>query len=257
MFVMADRLPAHPRGHLRQGRHGGRGRARARQERHLSRETVIAAVLRIIDAEGVDAVTMRRVGEELGTGAASLYAHVQDKDELLAAAFDHAVGEEDLSISPDPQRWEEQIKELMRKVRTMLLRHNDIAKVTLGSVPTGPNAARAMESFMSVLHAAGMPPRVIGFACDLTAQFVNASVYEEALFRSRLRSPAQWTEFHQELLDYFDSLPAAEFPTMKALAPYMADPDEPDDARFEFGLETLVRGLAAHVPPVKKRRTAG
>jgi AcrR family transcriptional regulator len=256
MFDVTERVPPHPRGHLRQRRRTGREGPHGRRERHLSRETVVAAALRVVDAEGVDAVTMRRVGEELGTGAASLYAHVNDKDELLAAAFDHVIGEEDFGVVPDPQHWEDQIKELMRKVRAVLLRHNDIAKVSLGSVPTGANAARAMESFMAVLHAAGMPPRVIGFACDLTAQFVNASVYEESLFRVRLRSPAEWSAFHRELLDYFDSLPASEFPTMKALAPYMADPDEPDDARFEFGLDTLVRGLAAHVPAVKKRRSS-
>lgn len=248
MFAVTERLPPHPRGSLHQRHHRGRGGPHQRRERHLSRDAVIEAALRVVDSEGVDAVTMRRVGQELGTGAASLYAHVQDKDELLAGVFDHVLADEDFAVTPDPQRWEEQVKDVVRKVHAILLRHNDLAKVALGTVPTGPNAVRGMESLMAVLHAAGMPPRTIGYAGDLLGQFLSVSAYEESLFRTRMQSPTDRAEFHRELLAFFDGLPAGSFPTMKALAPHLTDPDEPDDARFEFGLDTLVRGLASHLP---------
>src|SRR5947208_536471 len=68
MFAMAARDPRRrPR------------RERMRRERHLSRDAIIEAAIKVLDAEGADAVTMRRIAGELNTGAASLYAHVEDK----------------------------------------------------------------------------------------------------------------------------------------------------------------------------------
>jgi AcrR family transcriptional regulator len=259
VFVMAPEWPhSHPRGRLHQNgrRHGGsRGRARGR-ERHLSRDAILDAALAIVDREGVDAVTMRRVAEELGTGAASLYAHIQDKDELLAAVYDWMMGQEfPPAVTPDPKRWEEQTKELMRAWRRALMKHNDIAKVQLGNVPTGPNAVRSMEQMFAVLHAGGLPPRVIGYAGDLLAQFMSVSAYEVALFNARMKTPEEWEAFHRDLVAFFEELPAAQFPTLKLLAPNLVEDDEDEDTRFEFGLDILIRGLAAHAPS-SRRRTA-
>jgi AcrR family transcriptional regulator len=179
----------------------------------LSQEAVVEAALRVVDAEGVDAVTMRRVGQELGTGAASLYAHVADKDELLALVFDRVVGEIDLSV-PDAH-WTEAVKAFPRRWRTALLAHRDLAKVNLGTVPTGPNAMRGMEGMLAVLHGAGLPNRVVGYAVDLIGQFVTAATYEASLWQARMSSPQA----------------------------------ENGDDRFEFGLDILIRGLATHLPP--------
>lgn len=246
---MASDWPhAHPRGRLHQHgrRHGGERRAR---ERHLSREAILVAALAIVDREGVDAVTMRRVAEELGTGAASLYAHIQDKDELLSAVYDWMMGQElPPAVTPDPKRWDEQVKDLMRAWRRALMKHNDLAKVQLGNVPTGPNAVRAMEQMFAVLHAGGLPPKVIGYAADLLAQFMSVSAYEVALFNARLQTPEEWDAFHRDLLAYFEALPAEQFPTLKLLSPHLVEEDESEDTRFEFGLDILIRGLAAHAP---------
>jgi AcrR family transcriptional regulator len=253
---MTDRVPRHPRADLRHPRRSDARRGRERRDRTLSREAIVAAALRIVDAEGVDAVTMRRVADELGTGPASLYAHVEDKDELLGAVLDKVFGDLDIRMVADPARWQEQVKDFGRRLRRALLAHRDLAKVSLGTVPTGPNALRGMESMLTLLVAAGLPARVIGYAGDLFAQFVTVSAYEESLFRGRLTTPRQIEEFHRELRQFFDSLPADEFPTVRALAPDLADPGEPADARFEFGLDIFVRGLAAHLgPPSRKRRT--
>jgi len=252
---MAHEWPhEHPRGRMHQHARRRGGGGRRGRERQLSREAILDAALAIVDREGVDAVTMRRVAEELGTGAASLYAHVQDKDELLHAAYDRMMGQEiPPAVTPDPKRWQEQTKELMRAYRRALLKHNDIAKLQLGNVPTGPNAVRAMEQMFAVLHAGGLPPRDIGYAGDLLAQFMTVSAYEVALFNARMRSPEDWEDFHRELVDFFANLPAAEFPTLKLLAPSLVEEDEDEDTRFEFGLDILVRGLAAHAPATRRR----
>ena len=75
--------------------------------RALSREAIVATALDVLRAEGMDAVSMRRVAAELGTGPASLYAHVTGKDELLDLLYDQVVGAIPLP-EPDPARWQEQ-----------------------------------------------------------------------------------------------------------------------------------------------------
>ena len=79
--------------------------------RALSREAIVATALDVLRAEGMDAVSMRRVAADLGTGPASLYAHVTGKDELLDLLYDEVVGTIPLPV-PDPARWQEQATQL-------------------------------------------------------------------------------------------------------------------------------------------------
>src|SRR5262245_45334246 len=88
---------------------------RAARRQPLSREAIVEAALRVLDAEGVDALTMRRVATELGTGAGALYWHVASKEELLILLIDQVAGELDLP-EPDPDRWQEQLKEVGREM---------------------------------------------------------------------------------------------------------------------------------------------
>jgi AcrR family transcriptional regulator len=222
-------------------------RERLRRDRHLSREAIIEAAIRVLDAEGVDAVTMRRVAEELHTGPASLYAHIDAKDELLAAIYDQVMSSVDVSdIKPSAARWQSQIKEFMRRFRRVLLEHRDLAKVQLGTVPSGEHAAQAMEKMLAILDIAKLPPKVIGYAPDLLAQYLTASTYEHYLWREQAVNEADMAGFHQELQEYFESLPASEYPTLHKLAPLLVQADESEDTRFEFGLDILVKGIAAH-----------
>jgi AcrR family transcriptional regulator len=228
---------------------GGRTprRKTAARERHLSRDAIVNAAIRILDSEGVDAVTMRRVAEELTTGPASLYAHVEDKDELLGAVYDVVMSSVDISdIKPSAARWQSQLKEIMRRYHRVLLQHRDLAKVQLGDVPTGENATRAMEKMLAILDHGKLPAKVIGYAPDLLAQFITASAYEHYLWQQRASSPTELARFHDELQGYFESLPEDEYPTLRRLAADLVQVDEAEDARFEFGLDILVKGLAAH-----------
>ncbi len=218
-----------------------------RRERHLSRDAIVNAALKVVDTEGVDAVTMRRIADELDTGPASLYAHVADKDELLGAVYDAAMGAVDISdIKPSAARWQSQLKEFMRRYRNALLQHRDLAKVQFGDVPTGESALQAMEKMLAILDAAKLPAKVIGYAPDLLAQFMTASAYEAYLWRQRASSPAAMAELHEQMQGFFESLPADEYPTLRKRAPDLVQEDESEDARFEFGLDILVKGLAAH-----------
>ena len=72
----------------------------------------------MLDAEGLDAVSMRRLAEELDTGPASLYWHVGSKDGLLDLVLDAIIGEQHVP-DPEPERWQEQLKEVARTMRAM------------------------------------------------------------------------------------------------------------------------------------------
>jgi AcrR family transcriptional regulator len=186
---------------------------------------------------------MRRVADQLGAGVASLYWHVGNKEELLQFVFDRIISEIDLP-PPDPSRWQEQIKEMGRSWRRVLRRHRDAARISLGRIPLGERGLETIEWAAAVLRGAGLPDRVIAYAGDLFALYVDAYTYEESLgFRSPTGEDVSPEQMGAMMQRYFESLPAGRFPNVVALAAINAEIDP--EARFEFGLDLLVRGLAA------------
>jgi AcrR family transcriptional regulator len=211
----------------------------------LSRERIADAALAIVDADGLGGLNMRRLADELGTGPASLYAHVSGKDELLQLLIDRVAGEVP-PVEPDPERWQEQLKDYLRAVRGVLRAHRDLAGAALANIPTGLNAITAMEGMLGILRAGGLPDRVIALAADLLPQYVNVEAYEGSLFEQRMeREP----EYFEAIFEYFRALPANRFPHFASLADAMTDDLQDDDARFEFGIDVLVRGLASFAEP--------
>ncbi len=223
---------------LRSRRRGGGRRT------PLSREAIVEAAIRVLDRDGLDGVSMRRVAAELGTGAGSLYWHVGNKDELLGLVFDRVVDEVELP-APDPERWQDQYKEVAREARRVLRAHRDIARWSLGRIPMGPNTLRVSEWQLELLRAAGVPDWVAALAGDLFGLYLAAHAFEETL---GLASPTGEElppgEVIAMIRGYLASLPPTRFPnTVELVDELMAGgPDE----RFEFGLDIIVRGLAAH-----------
>jgi AcrR family transcriptional regulator len=206
----------------------------------LSRAAITDAALAIADAEGLDALSMRRLADALGTGPASLYAHVSGKPELLRLLIDRVAGEIE-APEPDGARWQEQVKEYARRMRAVLSSHRDLAGASLANIPTGPNALRSIDGLLGVLRAGGVPDQVAAYASDLLAQYVSVDVYEGSLFAQRMeREP----EYYGALAAHFAALPTERFPNITAMVPELLHSDGADD-RFEFGLEVLVRGIAA------------
>ncbi|MFC5997072.1 TetR/AcrR family transcriptional regulator [Pseudonocardia hispaniensis] len=210
--------------------------------RQLSREVIVEAALQVLRAEGIDAVSMRRVAAELGTGAASLYAHVANKDELLDLVFDEVVGEVPIP-EPDPRRWREQVTQLWKDSHAALARHGDIATVALGTVPLGPNALRVSEATMALLRLGGVPDQAVAWAVDVVGLFVAANAVEGAVRVDRQRAGRDPQRYVEQVGRYLSELPADRFPTMVALAPLMVGGG--GEERFAFGLNLLVEGLAA------------
>lgn len=210
--------------------------------RSLSREAIVAAALKILRAEGIDAVSMRRVAGELDTGAASLYAHVAGKDELLDLVFDQVMGEIPLP-EPDPERWQEQATQLWTDSHAALARNGDIARVALGRVPLGPHALRLAEVTMTVLRGGGVPDQAVAWAVDVVGLYVAANAIEGALTVALQRAGDDPAEYYSRIATYIAALPAERLPTTAALGPLLTT--GAGQERFAFGLRLIVQGLAA------------
>jgi AcrR family transcriptional regulator len=207
----------------------------ARDKKPLNRELIVDAALALLERDGLQGLSMRRLAQELGSGAASLYWHVGDKEELLGLLLDRIVGEAE-PPEPDPAHWQGTVKELARATRRHLARRRDAAQLSLGRVPTGPNSLPILERNLAVLAASGLPKQVVAYAADMFALYVGAFAYEESLSHEGQATPEQIGE-------YFRSLPPEQFPTLTSLADELVAGDL--DARFEFAIELLVRGLEA------------
>jgi AcrR family transcriptional regulator len=218
-----------------------KGPERERRRRPLSVEAIVDAALAVVDAEGYDALTMRRVAEQLGTGGASLYAHVENKDALIDMVMDRVIGELDVPWPPDPANASEQIKECVRRVRGMYAEHRDLARGALARIPTGPNALVKMEQMLGVMRAAGLPDQAVAYAADLLSLYATATAYEESLYRARGWTEEDMLGYVDQLREYLEGLPPDRFPHMVALAGALTA--GAGDERFEFGLDLLVRGL--------------
>jgi AcrR family transcriptional regulator len=209
------------------------------ERRPLTRDAIVDAALALLDREGIAGLSMRRLAKELDVGAASLYWHVGDKEELLGLLLDRIVGETEVP-DPDPANWQEQMKELGRESRRLLQRHRDAAQISMGRVPVGPNSMPVMERNLAILVAAGLPPRVLSLAADMFALYVGGFAFEESMQTPPLGDESASTA---QLADYFRSLPPDQFPTLVSLADDLTAGDA--DERFEFALDLLVRGLEA------------
>jgi AcrR family transcriptional regulator len=211
----------------------------------LTREAIVDAALRVVDREGADGLSMRRVAEELGTGPASLYWHVASKDELINLLVDRVASEIEMP-EPDPARWQEQLKAWMVQARRVFQRHPGVAALTLGRIPVGPNLVRWTEWLLALLRGAGIPDRIAAYAGDLGGLYLGASSYEESL---ALPSPTGEDLRPDQIVamfrDYYESLPADQFPNIHATLGelFSGGPDE----RFELGVDVLICGLASYV----------
>jgi AcrR family transcriptional regulator len=209
----------------------------------LSREAIVEAAIRVLDSEGAQSLSMRRVAEELGCGVGALYWHVESKEQLVQLVFDRVI-DEIPQPEPDPKRWREQVKQSAREVRSLMQRHPGLAQLSMGNIPLGPNAIRHHEWYLSLLRAGGLSDRVAALAGDLVFLYVGAFGVEECHHAPPPGPESKsFEDFVGEMRDYFASLPPERFPNLTELADELTLPGP--DERFEFGLDVLIDGLLA------------
>jgi AcrR family transcriptional regulator len=220
-------------------------RPRGRRRDPLTREAIVAAAIKVLDTEGLDGFSMRRVAEELDTGAASLYWHVGSRDGLIDLVMDEVIGEQlDEIPAPEPERWEEQLREVARKMRETILRHRDIVRISIGRIPMGPNALRLNERVLAILRAGGVPDALAVQSYLLMFSVVNGFTLDETGYVQQRAETAPPVDQAAEMVSsYLGSLPPDQFPNVIEVADQFATTDQ--NARFELLLDLFVDGLAA------------
>lgn len=210
----------------------------------LTRERIVDAAMRLIVEHGYDAVSMRKIAQELGTGPASLYAHVANKGELDQLLVDRAAAQMKLGDAADPDRWQEQLKDYMREMLRVMRANPGVARAAIGQVPLGEKALLSTETLLAILKAGNLPDQAAGWAADLIPLYVTAVSFEETVQNAASWTPEDITHFVGEMRAYFAGLPADRFPVTVALATALTS-GAGGDERFEFGISVITAGLAA------------
>jgi AcrR family transcriptional regulator len=148
-----------------------------------SRAEITKLALRVADADGLEAVSMRRVAAELGTGAASLYRYVETREELLDLMTD-AMGAE-YELAPPSTDWLEDLIGFGEQARAIFRRHRWLAGLTMTRPVIGPNGIAAIEHFLTLLqgHPASIGAKMEAFAMlnGITAAFVLQEQADQGL----------------------------------------------------------------------------
>jgi AcrR family transcriptional regulator len=208
----------------------------------LTQERIVDAALELLVAEGYDALSMRRIAQALGTGAASLYAHVANKQELDQLMINR-VAQGLVIPDPDPERWKEQLAQVMRDLLRVMRSYPGVARVAIGQIPLGEESLVSTERMLAILRAGGLPDDVAAYAVDLIPLYVCSVAFEESVQGSSSWTQADIDEFTTNLGKWFAGLPNDRFPHIVALAGALTagGPDE----RFDFGVQVIVAGLAS------------
>ncbi|MFG2480450.1 TetR/AcrR family transcriptional regulator [Streptomyces fagopyri] len=217
----------------RRGPSGGR-------KKPITVDAIISTAFGIVEAEGYDALTMRRVATTLETGPSSLYAHVVNKEDLDELLIGRLCAEIDLP-EPDPAAWRQQIAGVCTQLRDQYLRYPGISRAAFAAAPSNLDTLRVAEGMLAILLAGGIDPQIAAWALDSLSLYVNAYSLEVSLADSRVsRSDDGWVVSRDELLRRFAALPDT-FPQTKRYAAELTAGTVHD--RFDFTIGLMIGGL--------------
>lgn len=219
------------------------GRPRAGEER-LSREAILTAALGIVDDEGIDALTMRRLAATLEVNPMSLYHHLPNKAAVLAGLAELVFAGLEYPDPGDAVPWDEQLKDAARAYRNALRAHPNLALQVLADTSAVSDVVVVtMEPFYRALDRAGLSPRQVFEAANTLIDFIHGFSLGEASVR------ADTFELAPDLLTRVEGLPAGKAPTLARIVGQLgAEGLAYDfDSGFESGLSTMTAGVAATV----------
>jgi AcrR family transcriptional regulator len=204
----------------------------------LTRDQVVEAALRVMDAEGLDAVSMRRVAREVGVEAMSLYNHVRDKEDLLDGVVDLVMRSFAFPEARSGDDWVAYGRAIARSWRDLLKAHpNVVALFAHRHKPMRSfESLRPMEAALRALREMGLSVEDSVRAFQVIGGYIMGYVMMES---GQMFTPGD----EGDPATLARELPAHELPCIAAALPFMADCDV--DAQFEFGLDLMLDGLRA------------
>lgn len=204
----------------------------------LDRDQIVAAALRIVDDEGADALSLRRLAEPLGVTPMSIYWHVRDKAELLELVG-HAVLLE-VDVPPAGGDWRDQLRDVHRAMYASFLRHPNTAEILIGRARYGAGGLALFERILGTLLGAGFSPEAAFDAYQSLYLFTLGSMATSS------RSP-EFRDAQREGVLYMSTLPADRFPSIRKVVPVIGRRSL--DEQFELGLDVQIEGIAARLAP--------
>ncbi|MEU8774534.1 TetR/AcrR family transcriptional regulator [Streptomyces sp. NPDC048606] len=227
------------------------GRRRRGERPALSREQIVAAAVRLLDAEGLEALSMRRLGTGMGTAATSLYRHVANKDELIELVVDAVHVEVDLPSEGGPEGWREALSRGAHSLRSMVLRHPWVASVPgrVGLAHPGPNQARMSERMLAPARDVGFPPGEAELAVRAVVSYVIGATTGEASRLSPLARGGTSGDGRSPSPPPADGESLEGHPPAKdhAAGRQGVDPARTRAEDFDYGLQRMLDGLATRV----------
>ena len=231
-------------GHQEPGRRGPKQR--------LSTETVVQAAIALGDAEGLAALSMRRVAVAMGVSAMSLYTYVPSKAELMDLMFDRAL-EGVADPGPEVQGWRAKLVFIARQRWALVERHPWLLDLALHRPPLGPNVVRKLEVMIDAFSETGMAPQDISLAAEALQNYVTGAQKSardaRAVEAESGITDAEWVEMLKPMLD--QHMDRATYPALarmgEARKPGQASSNAERAERFEFGLERMLDGLEAYI----------
>jgi AcrR family transcriptional regulator len=214
------------------------------------RRDVAVAGIRIADAEGLDAVSMRRIAAELGTGTTSLYRYVAKKDDVLELMGDEVMGE--LRGTELIGQWRADLRTVASRMREIALRHPWLATLASGRGNHGPNSLWWMELSLSVFDGMKLDTDEMLANLDTLGAFVLGHVQRELGDREAgRRSGLSYEQWLDQQGEYGPTIMnSGLYPRLTRVMIEAETPHADDrlDRAFQAGLERVLDGLAVHLP---------
>ncbi len=201
----------------------------------LSADLIFAAALRLVDDEGLEALTMRHLAETIGVATMSLYSHVDTKEDVVRGVLNLVTGELTLP-TPDTPPWDA-LRMINRAFRRAALRHPNLVPLIMQAPPAGAEGLRTLEAALGALRRAGMEPALAAPAYRMMASFAIGFVSLECggFFR-----PVDVAAGERDAPKESSALPR-----IAEMAPYLADWDPGEE--FEGGMDAIISVLTTWI----------
>jgi len=203
----------------------------------MSRERVLRAAVELADAGGIASLTMRRLAQELGVEAMTLYYHVANKDEILAGMVDLVV--EEMELPPADADWKAALRRTATSSFEVLLGHPWAASLILSRTSVSRARLRHMDAILGSLRRAGFSPEMTDHAYHaLDSHIMGFALWVVSM---NLGSDEQLAAM---AADFLEELEREEMPHLAEHVEQHLKPRDPEDeGEFAFGLDLILDGL--------------
>jgi AcrR family transcriptional regulator len=219
---------------------------RTAERSKLSRSAVVDRALQLADADGVEALTIRRLAQELGVTPMALYWHFRNKEELIAGLADRIWGEIRSDVDPDAA-WPRQLRSLLESLIDVLRTHASAPAVLLGADKFGPTHWQVIEVTLEVLRRAGFDALHASEIARSALWTGIMLVMSEPGFDPSL-SEAERTEIQRRKQVELGSLPPDKYPRLVEAAVPLTTCSSDRVYHYQFGVDLFIAGVQAMAP---------